>query len=87
MMNRQKLRVAIRHPKEWTAGAVKVLDGQVGTVDVVKTTHDSGNTRRTLHTPLYLMTFDPPLPSIWQWGSPVTAYWFEETELQPENTR
>jgi hypothetical protein len=57
------------------------LQNQTGTIVDVRTTHFNGREHVPNKETNYLVRFDPPLPPLWEWGSPCTGYWLEESEL------
>lgn len=69
-----RVRVAIRHPKEYAHGAFKALNGKVGAVEEIKTTRENR----------CLVRFDTPAERWWAYQIPASSYWFLFSELQAE---
>ncbi len=76
-----RVRVNVTDASAWTASALAVLQGQIGTITEVLT-HE-----RMTHHPKAkascLVKFDKSPGKTWKWGSDCTSHWFDADELEP----
>jgi len=75
----RRVRVAIKDVDHYAKWCGETLQGAVGRVARVKEnsccgTHGWG--------PAWLVEFDTPIPSWWEGGEPVTAFWFPPDDLE-----
>lgn len=79
--NDQKVVVEVREPSGWNADVLRVLQGKVGAVGVVKTEHHNGKESVQLDAPRYLVMFDTPTERTSR-GVTHSAFWFDEDEIR-----
>ena len=73
--------ISIPDPESWNLGAYNVLDGKRGKVfEILLAERMTGHPFKV---PRVLVEFDPPLPPTWSNGSPISAHWFDATEVGP----
>jgi len=76
-----RVRVAIRNPASFANGAAETMNERAGRIEAFDPSSTNGDPWMS-HA--YLVRFDEPVPSHWRHGSPLTAFWFAECDIEPE---
>jgi hypothetical protein len=70
-----RVRVEIKRPRRYAAGAAECLQGMLGTVEQFKPESINGD-------PAYLVRFDAPARTWWSNQLPSDSFWFPPHELR-----
>jgi hypothetical protein len=77
-----RVRTRITRTEDYAMGCAAMLTDQVGVIKEIKSDKDPLFTYAFSDKPHALVGFDPPLPSTWTSGSPISGFWFPFDELE-----